>query len=85
MADPAIPALLIERGIALWVIYDHPSDFPTGYVLRRQVARAGTVTPDRDAVYAPTLQAARAALPPGLLLLHGPGVDPDPKIHEVWI
>lgn len=49
----------------LWVIYDHPRDFPEWFVVRRWfVKRAPRESvPDRYAILAATLCEARAAVP----------------------
>lgn len=86
----------------LWVIYEHPSDFPDHFVVRRHfvLRPGGIVSPDfawrtirtgnpyvavdRMASLAPTLDEARALLPPGLFRTDRHPED-DPKIVEVWI
>ena len=71
--------------LSVWTIYDHPSDWPGGFVARRLEARTDhTVVATADAVFAPTLEAVRAKLPQGLdCVTRCPG--DDPKIVESWI
>jgi hypothetical protein len=47
-----------DDGLPMWTIYEYPSDYPQGYVVRRGVARATGYVPDTIAQYAPTLEAA---------------------------
>lgn len=71
--------------ITVWVIYDHPKDFPTSWVLRAQsVLYNGAIKPHAACHAAATLDGARAGLPPGLVNIQRQGAD-DPRIHECWI
>jgi hypothetical protein len=71
--------------LATWVIYDHPTDYPDGFVLRPQYAMAdGTVETSALAWYAPRAEVLRSILPPGVVCL-GRSPGDDPKILEVWI
>ena len=68
----------------LYVVYFNPSDYPGMYVVRRQVAGRGTVTPDRRPLgVSTTLDQVRCSLPPGLTLIPR-HPDDDPCIVEVW-
>lgn len=68
-----------------WTVYDHPLDYPSGYVARRWIAnRDGTVTPTRDVLLDPNLASLRAMLPPGLARIERMPED-DPVIIEVWL
>lgn len=83
------------RGVAgagwvmvLWVVYDHPADFPEHWVVRRTViGRGGTVTVSGEVWLRPTLQGAREVIavnhPDGYRMDPDPG--DDPVIAEVWI
>lgn len=70
----------------LWVVYEHPEDFPNSYVVRRQyITRGSSVWVDRLPVaVGPDLKSVRSVLPPGLYNL---GRQPEdmPQIKEVWI
>jgi len=67
-----------------WVIYEHPLDFPGSYVLRVWFISPGKVLPG-GLLAVGTLELCRNHIPKHAVLLHGPGVDPDPKIYEVWV
>ena len=62
-----------------WCIYDHPKDYPNHFVLRRWEWE----TPDMECQLFDTLEAARAAVPPGLVCMTHP--NDDPAIAETWI
>lgn len=72
---------MAER-LFIWVIYDHPSDDPTHYVVRPWTVE-GEVIASFAARSFDTLEEARAALPSGLVL--SPMHEPDPAIAEVWL
>lgn len=72
-----------EAGLTLYVIYDHPSDFPEHWVVRPQHASRSGVRLG-EAKIADSLAEARRLLPPGLVNLGRYGND-DPKILEVWV
>jgi len=65
------------------VIYDHPLDYPNGYVLRPQFIMLGNKEPVRSklAWYAQTPDELRKMIPPGATLF----ADPNPYILEVWM
>ncbi|QGJ92755.1 hypothetical protein QDA04_gp85 [Microbacterium phage Megan] len=65
-----------------WVIYEKPADYPTQYVVRPWVTD-GEVIASFAARAFDTLEDARAAIPPGLML--SPLPEPDPAILEVWL
>ena len=73
----------------LWVIFDHPRDYPNHFVLRRQLVIAADggkseIQFDQHAYLFETIQEARAALPDGLVCL-GRNYADDPVISETWI
>lgn len=74
----------MDDGLQMWIIYDHPADYPDGWVVRRRVVKAGSDVPDKDAQYAPTLEEARKLLPQRLTNI-GRQPGDDPVIAEVWI
>jgi len=69
-----------ESGISLWVIYDHPFDFPQAFVARRYVIDR----PTADIIQGHTLEAVREKLPAGLARIERDPKD-DPKIVEMWL
>lgn len=64
----------------VWVIYDHPKDHPSHFVVRRWIGE----TPDNKALLCETLEQARESLPPGLFNL-GRFQQDDACILESWI
>jgi len=72
--------------LTVWVIYDHPSDYPNSYVLRPQVLVRGQKEPVAlsQAWTADTPDQLRRIIPPGL---HRLDRQPDdhPQILETWI
>lgn len=71
-----------------FVIYDHPADCPTGYVVRQWIIRqqpAGRVPEPVMglALQGPTLEAVRSAVPPDKVCI-GRMEGDDPTIIEVW-
>lgn len=70
--------------LRLYTIYDHPADYPEGFVVRMFEALAGQVTEKELLGQTPTLEAARELIPPGLFNLGREPAD-DPVIVETWI
>lgn len=71
--------------LVLWVVYERPSDAPRSWVVRRHIASAAGVEIDPVPVaIAPSLEAARFAIPPGLHRIERDPED-DPQIAEVWV
>lgn len=74
-----------DGALAVWVIYDHPRDFPKGFVLRPQFAtRSGAVIASPEAWYASDPDTLRSILPPGVVCMARHPQD-DPAILETWI
>jgi hypothetical protein len=73
-----------DAGLTFWVIYDHPADYPSYYVVRAQTALAdGTRHVAPSVSVHDTLDDARRAIPAGLICMpHQP--DEDPVILETW-
>lgn len=71
--------------LSVWTIYDHPRDYPDGFVARRHEVRpGGTTVATLDAVFAATLEGVRAKLPPHL---HYIARSPEDEAHivESWL
>jgi hypothetical protein len=68
------------EGLSLWVIYDHPSDYPNHYVVRRWVGSF----PDEECGLFERLADARRHVPPGSVKIE-PADNDDPKILEIWL
>lgn len=72
--------------MSMWVVYDHPLDWPDWWVARRwdimkgdnEPAASGAMFMNR------TLEGLREALPPGLYCLPR-FADDDPAVYEVWL
>lgn len=69
-------------GLPIWVVYDHPTDFPESYIARLWDGMTNTAT--ASYLLAPTLDALRARLPPELVQLARHEED-DPAIVETWL
>ena len=70
--------------LALWTIYDHPSDYPDHYVARKWlVEREGEKATDQYLMHT-SLEGLRAQLPVGLYCLPRQELD-DPVIVETWV
>jgi hypothetical protein len=65
-----------------YAIYEHPSDYPAGYVVREWLSVAGETQPG-SAQRANSLEEARALLPPGVTKIDSD--DPDPTIIETYL
>jgi hypothetical protein len=75
------------EGFPVWVIYDHPRDFPQHFVARKQVAMEGYVVASGVFLLATDLERLRERLltvQPGLVRLDRHPSD-DPVIVETWI
>lgn len=73
--------------LRVYVIYDHPRDYPDHFVLRAWDV-AGSVPvpiPELQTRLAATLDEARGHLPPDWLVNIGRQPDDDVAILEVWI
>jgi hypothetical protein len=66
--------------VNLYVIYDHPTDYPDKWVVRRWELDV----PKEVVGTADSLEEARALIPEGCTNLSRSTSD-DPKIHEVWL
>ncbi len=73
------------RGVRLFVIYDHPSDYPDAFVVREWVVVGAEVYVAKEPLaVSPELDLARMELPSGLFNI-GRGPEDDQAIREVWI
>lgn len=69
--------------LSIWVVYDHPKDFPDHFIARRWLAN-DTLTPTSDFYLADDLESLRGQLPAGLYRLPAQPGD-DPSIVETWM
>lgn len=67
-----------------YTIYDHPSDYPSCYVMRVFETKAGEVIPTDETVVSTNLEAVRAMVPPGCICMPR-DPDDDPVILETWL
>jgi hypothetical protein len=67
--------------LAIWTVYDHPTDFPDSYVARRFLLER----PTRTVMIEPTLDALRSKLAALGLVRLARSPEDDPKIVEVWL
>jgi hypothetical protein len=75
---------MTDDALALWTVYDHPSDFPDRFIARLWlVSRTGTVMTE-ETVSAATLEELRDRLPSGLCRLDRDPSD-DPVVVETWL
>lgn len=70
----------------MWVVYDHPSDFPDVFIARRWDPTNAGFMPTERTITGTTLEEVRASInkTPGLCLIPREPLD-DPKIVEVWL
>ena len=71
-----------EQVIRQYVIYEHPADYPEGYVVREWEITAGEVQIG-PAQPAATLEEARSLIPPGATQIEV-GPQEDKTIIEIW-
>ena len=77
------PSSMTMPYLVMWVIYDHPADYPHGYVLRPQFVSRDMIVPSNAAWFGATAEQVREHLPEGVTLI--PRDDPNPVILEVWV
>lgn len=73
----------MNKGLAMWVIYDHPKDYPNNIVTRKWEIGL-TVKVDSECTLSTSLNEARTKLPFGLFRIPRFKED-DPVIIESWI
>lgn len=73
--------------LAMWTVYDHPSDFPRGYVARRFEIGKGLdgPQPTDDVVGAGDLQQLRDSLRHAGLVCLTRNEGDEPQIVETWL
>jgi hypothetical protein len=78
-----------EGALVFWIIWDHPEDFPTGYLLRaqivvRDIGSGSKIRHSNAKWYADNPEKLRAILPPGLIKFARQEGDP-PHLLETWM
>lgn len=71
------------RHLDMWVVYDHPDDYPNYWVARRWEITAGLEQPTNDLLIDQSLPRLRTRLPLGLYRMERLEGD-DPVIAETW-
>lgn len=69
--------------LAIWTIYFRPANRPEIYIAHKALAIEGQVVPTGQTLSAPTLEALRDKLPPGLFPMGRADCDA-PDIVETW-
>lgn len=72
-------------GLEVWVVYDHPKDYPDFYVVRKQIAMPGEVIPTKQVWMSESLESLRDELRQRWLTCIPRDPADDPKIIETWI
>jgi hypothetical protein len=72
------------RELAMWTIYDNPTDFPGLYVARKWLVRNGKEEWTSTVITDANLQRLRDSLPAGLFCMNRAPGD-DPVIVETWL
>lgn len=78
------PVVPLGEELVHYTIYENPSDYPGKYVVRRMWPQRGVLVMEEDCRVEDTLEAARAHVPAGSVLI-GPSPGDDPVIKEVWL
>jgi hypothetical protein len=86
VALPCQLARPVDCVLVFWTIYDHPKDYPKGYVLRAGFIVKGSrrMLMSTTAWYAATSAELEALLPGGVIKM-GPQDGDDPVILSVWM
>jgi hypothetical protein len=71
--------------LSQWVIYDHPSDFPDCFVIRRWVIEATGPVKTADILWSTSLETLRDEMQRRGLYCLPRFEEDDPKIVEVWM
>jgi hypothetical protein len=71
--------------MSMWIVYDHPTDFPTEFVARRHEIVRGGSRPTDEAMASHSLDSLREALVGRGLTCLSRSPHDDPKIVETWL
>ena len=75
-----------EPGLPIWVVYDHPADFPDAFVARQHIATGDGAGPTTAYITGDDLDAIRRFLQQLLgLVKRDRQPDDDPVIVETWL
>ena len=76
----------MNNELPIYVIYDHPKDYPEHYVVRRQVIRGGQIIPDANPMLVTEdLEKIRQGMKRLGLTRLVRRTDDDPVIVETWL
>jgi hypothetical protein len=75
----------MTNGLGIWVVYDHPSDFPNEYVARLQIADGARVKITNQIMTSKSLDLLRSELESRGLTCLQPMEGDDPNIIEMWL
>ena len=71
--------------MSMWIVYDHPTDFPTEFVARRHEIVRGGSRPTNEAMASHSLDSLREALVGRGLTCLSRSPHDDPNIVETWL
>jgi hypothetical protein len=74
-----------DEALSIWVIYDHPRDYPHAFVARRHIAYGPNAGPTDDVVVNEKLLVVRKAMQRRFLTCMPRFPDDDPMILETWL
>lgn len=69
--------------LEMWIVYDHPADYPEHFVARKWTAKAGAAVATMEYRFAKTLDEIRQAIPQGLHRFPRNEQD-EPQVVETW-
>ncbi len=75
---------MADTDLRIYVMYDHPRDYPNEVVVRRWTVAGAAAVAGPIVARGPTIASVRAQLPRPLYRLDSFAED-DPKIAEVWL
>lgn len=70
--------------LSMWTVYDHPSDFPNGFIAREWITSGSEPQPTDVVIVAP-LETIRKNLQRMGLVCLTRAPDDDPAIVETWL
>lgn len=71
--------------LSMWVVYDHPKDYPEGFIARRHEVVAGGSRPTDDTIKNADLALIQRELKMSGLYRLDRALNDDPCILEVWL
>ena len=74
-----------ETDLPMWVVYDHPTDFPDQFVARQHIVGIAGNTPTDRTMGSNDIEKVRAALRNLGLVKIDRSPEDDPVIVEVWL